>query len=847
MATVLTLAGAFGLSASVPAQLCGKITAGNTVVPVDYDNIGIFDANVDDGAAELDTAISSTSGEKIVFAHSLGAAAATRWLHDYGPASAADPADLSFVLIGNPLRRHGGFVPALYDFAAGAEVTEIVVAALSALGDWLLVEPTLPPIDTPYTVTDIVRQYDGFGDWPQNSLSLPALSNAIYGMQWMHPFYETVDPDDPHNAVYTEGNIAYVWNPSRLLFEYTRPEIEAAYSRPVAIPAPPPIIGADPPPPPPKPPLPELDPLNRKLLNGATPQEQADAAEKLARLKERNDQTWIVTVHDKLWRPVGELGDDLIELTGSDPRNNLPSATLKYKGGSPLVSTFMTCRNTMVGVTVETGGLRFAYYVKSHDYNFENGQLTCVANLVGVWDILNYLVIFPSWVLPVQSQPFSHAVFVWALCTTIENMVTECALRIQLGINEFIDNAASLNPDVRAWFGSMLQSNGNIFSMLKTPMYVVRTNPFLDTSPLIVRTVRMETCGAVIKDITAPYGVDVRVDLWLPGDAQPDQWTATIPFMALDQPTYVVTVKDRSQIEGPTKTVLDSVIRTVVDVEGSLLGKTLDPILNPRGAYSPEGVFIAPLIGVDFVEPWTVLVVPDPGEKGSVVTARISDHTQDGWQHIVGGRSPKWLVCAPPGDRGGADQPSRNSERSDERHVRVAHRLHLHSDRLLRHPLESAGRFPQQRFPGVPTHRALRPARRSRPLPSGDRTDTPDVVGAVQRGDGLRVRQRPVGQPRLHLGSSHVPQRRGVHPRQRRVPRRADVGALPRPQKTVHRLRGEHPVQAHRHRTRCHGADRRRQERRAAAGEKPEKPVRAARGGQRLDARAAIMRSSNAN
>ena len=60
--------------------------------------------------------------------------------------------------------------------------------------------------------------------------------------------------------------------------------------------------------------------------------------------------------------------------------------------------------------------------------------------------------------------------------------------------------------------------------MLKTPIYVVRTNPFLDTSPLVARTVRMESCGTVITDITRAYGVDVRVDLWLPGDDQPDQW-----------------------------------------------------------------------------------------------------------------------------------------------------------------------------------------------------------------------------------------------------------------------------------------------------------------------------------
>jgi hypothetical protein len=28
---------------------------------------------------------------------------------------------------------------------------------------------------------------------------------------------------------------------------------------------------------------------------------------------------WIVTVYDKLWTPLGELGDDMMELSGTDP------------------------------------------------------------------------------------------------------------------------------------------------------------------------------------------------------------------------------------------------------------------------------------------------------------------------------------------------------------------------------------------------------------------------------------------------------------------------------------------------------------------------------------------------
>ena len=383
--------------------------------------------------------------------------------------------------------------------------------------------------------------------------------------------------------------------------------------------------------------------LNTRLWEGGE-LVRAEAADMLATTKTRPlHQEWTVTVYDKFWRPLREVGDALIELTGTDPRNKLPSATLIIKATAEyadLVEIFMGCEQTMVGVTVETGGLRFPFYVDTFDYDYTNGAWTGTANLLGIWDILNYLQIWPNFLAPIQAQVPSHAVFAWALCTVIETMVSECSWRIQTGLNEFINNAASLNPDFRAWIGTLLQSRGNIAQMLKTPLYVVRTNPLLDSSPLVVKTVRMESCGSIITELTRAYGVDVRVDLWLPGDEQPDKWTKTIPGWALDQPTYLLIVKDRSQTEGPTKTMADSAIRTVVDIGGSFFNG-LPPIITRVPGMS--GVYESPLLGVNYTPPWAVLIAPDSGEDGSVVSCRVSFHTQKGWQHLLGGRSPKWL------------------------------------------------------------------------------------------------------------------------------------------------------------------------------------------------------------
>lgn len=392
----------------------------------------------------------------------------------------------------------------------------------------------------------------------------------------------------------------------------------------------------------------EIEQWKRDLDSGDKWRE-AEAAEVLSESFSSDDTGITLTVCDYLWRDVDRVGD-FIEFTWTTPRNLAPQATLTVKADHHLVPVFRTCEQTMVGVLFETDGISEAYYVKRHREKLDsNGVWTHVLELVGIWDILNYLVIWPSWYLPIQSQPFSHAIYAAPICTAIEAMAAEQALRIQSGMWEFVNNALSFNPDVRAWFGTVLQGlkrDGKPSTILKTPLYVVRTGLLRDSSQIYVKTVRMQTVGQIITEITPAYGVDIRVYLWRPGMPQPDKWAN------LEVPTYVMTALDRSQIEGPTKTILDSAIRFVVDAQGSLLGNTLAPLLNPDGKYAPEGVYIAPALGVNFVRPYAVIVTPDNviTEDGDVVRERspllsceIAHNTPLGWQHIIGGKSPKWL------------------------------------------------------------------------------------------------------------------------------------------------------------------------------------------------------------
>lgn len=235
MATVLLLAGAFGQPQQVAAMLGGSVVQGNIQVPVNYPNWGIGSSSqLQQGAAALNTAITSTSGEIIVMAHSLGSVVCCYWLQNYGPTSGISPSILSFILLGNSNRPYGGFCKDIGWFQ-NADI----------------------PTSTPFNVADVARQYDGWADWPQLTTGtgadiLAAADNGLLGQGLVHPNYQNVSLTASNNVTYVVGNITYYFCQSypvpllgvsqagvAVADAALRPDIEAAYNRVCgALPAP---------------------------------------------------------------------------------------------------------------------------------------------------------------------------------------------------------------------------------------------------------------------------------------------------------------------------------------------------------------------------------------------------------------------------------------------------------------------------------------------------------------------------------------------------------------------------------------------------------------------------------
>lgn len=230
-----------------------------TAVKIPYPNLPC-EADAATGAQNLDAWLRNAGGQTVVVVgHSEGSQVACKWLREYAPTSSVDPSKVSFILGGNPERRYGGTLgmmqgmpkrilqTATWSGGVHFPPSNSVAAYAQNTGE-------LPgiPLDTPFTVLDIARQYDYYADYPSSSTEVTsaAAQNATTAI---HMNYFNVNVNDPSIVKHTEGNITWGWVPTyacpsaaRSLNPTTqlandravRPAIEACYQRPVTLPTP---------------------------------------------------------------------------------------------------------------------------------------------------------------------------------------------------------------------------------------------------------------------------------------------------------------------------------------------------------------------------------------------------------------------------------------------------------------------------------------------------------------------------------------------------------------------------------------------------------------------------------
>jgi hypothetical protein len=175
-----------------PLPFSGQpVFPGFTEIPLntpDANSFFGFGGSVTGQEMDLNTAIFTTfaADHSVLVDYSTAATAATLEMNalDALPAGQRpDPADLSFVLIGDPNNPDGG------------------------IGERLnLLNPTVPydvatPPDTPYPTDIYTIQYDGVADFPQYPSNVLADLNEVAGLFTVHLDYPTLTPEALASAV----------------------------------------------------------------------------------------------------------------------------------------------------------------------------------------------------------------------------------------------------------------------------------------------------------------------------------------------------------------------------------------------------------------------------------------------------------------------------------------------------------------------------------------------------------------------------------------------------------------------------------------------------------------------
>lgn len=344
---------------------------------------------------------------------------------------------------------------------------------------------------------------------------------------------------------------------------------------------------------------------------------------------------FLVTVYDKFYRPAGELAD-YISLNWDSPENKVETATIVLKGNDPLNDHMMRCYEEVIPVTVavndDPSNRVWTGRVDTFDDAIVDGKNTVTYQLIGDYNWSNKLCVFPNFLAPIEAQFPHDALFIGPAISCILFMFEECAFRLQSGIWELVNNIA----DPEAWFGTLEMGQD-----LLTPLAVNMIDPLFDTSKWVSFHGRMDMPNQLVEDILKDCGLHLSFDLWLPGEPQPLNAFASVGgFVQLKRPTFVINCKDRSGITGPTGTFLDGALFDLLDLENSVLGDVLKPFLNPANAYAPEGVNIAPTLGINFVPPWAVF---SDHPRGGIKELHFNGHHPLAFTVIGGGKSPKWM------------------------------------------------------------------------------------------------------------------------------------------------------------------------------------------------------------
>lgn len=668
-------------TALVPQLLKGTIAqAGDTFYTLPYTNQPGAE-NVIDGGEELNvklTELAAGTDDILIFAYSEGCEVVSYWLNTYGPTSGISPSRMKVLLIGNPVRKHGGFAYENDKFAAVAYYHGV-------------------PEDTQFQVTDFARQFDSVADYPTaqplldvlNAVQSPttdpnyitnvlnqclallgssyrdALVNLIAGLALVHNIYLFVAPSDANCVRKTEGNITYVWSPTKILpmldwlgwapaFQAQqdirqRPAVEAAYARPVNLTSNPvPDVVT------PKPstgvPLPQIG-------SGGRPKGGTDPLSSYIYLDARRrvmdaeaKQRPLIRLWDNRMRYIGTIASEK-SVNAQQILHDTGSGDIVINGNDWLVEFLRTDVRTEedLHITIDPypnnrnwrwrwGAKITNVRVKRDPDGLHTITLECAENR----EHWKHLLFGATPFMPPEVQPLKA----WLMPANARTGIFITAFinlaRIFFPPLALVDNA--LNPG--SWIGGANLGN---FNPLNWPIQMQFVNPLFDQSRLSVLMSRWSPAHDATLDILKDSGCNVRAYTWLEEDEDsPHPELAAIIGEQAARPTrncIVLATVDDSGVTGITGTAIDGVINFIAATGDDLITTTLyevigdsnviDPITN-----SPAPPLIRKLLGAG---PKLPDVVFRDGVNSPIVSSEHAMYRSKAKHLMTGGKSPGWV------------------------------------------------------------------------------------------------------------------------------------------------------------------------------------------------------------
>lgn len=372
------------------------------------------------------------------------------------------------------------------------------------------------------------------------------------------------------------------------------------------------------------------------LLNSGIPAIEVKAATIAAQGAQWPPTDISVSIYSKIYKEIGTL-DDYLDLEVIFPRNRTGTATISLPGTNMNYDKLIACWDTTVPLTIQIGPLRWSGRVwRCHDKmvrGVNTIELECKSDYAWLEHILCWCDAFS----PIEVQIPSEALYIGPAVTCIKTMIGEQALRLQTAAWAWLNDIGALDSDWAAWHTALseLDPNISIQDTLLTPICVVPTDPIYDTSEWVSFSGRFDKLSTLIEQFQIDIGITTTCTLWLPGDPQPAGLIAELTL-----PTIVVDVKCYNGETGPTGSLLDGIVEDAVDLQQSILGNVLQPFLNPKNEYAPQGINIAPVLGVNFTPPWVVFT---DNKRSGLTEYDLTFQTPDAWTVVGGGKSPQWI------------------------------------------------------------------------------------------------------------------------------------------------------------------------------------------------------------